>query len=223
MRAFADIESRFAAARTVFYQRRTADAAATLAGVQGEISPTEVARSMSRRQIRERREVPLPPPGPGWHLDSRHGGVISLDASLPPDVCGLAPASCGIQEAPRRWPRKRTCQAAVTPPGQMPESQHVEIICAHGLFASLILRRVRAQDSSATAPEQPNGFSDRRELGLVSAVAAEVRSSFTLRSGQTVTTAAMADSPDPPIAPLETKLAELASRRLRDRAREERP
>jgi hypothetical protein len=179
---------------------------------------------MSRRQICERQEVPLPLPGPGWDLNSRHRGVISLDSGLQPEVCGpAASVSCGIQEAPRRWPRKRTCKAAVTPPGQMPESRHVEIVYAHGLFASLILRRVRAQGSSASAPEQPKCFSDRRELGLVSAVGSEVQSSFTLRSGQTDTTAAVADLPDPPIAPLETKLAELAWRRLRGRGVEERP
>jgi hypothetical protein len=221
MRAFADIESRFAAARAVFHQRRTADAAATLAGVQGEVSPTEVARSMSRRQIRERQEVPLPLPGSGWDLDSRHRGVISLDTRLQCDLCRLvASVGCGIPEAPRRGHRRRTCQAAVTPPGQMPESRHVEVVYAHGLFASLILRRVRAQNSSASALEQPSSFSDRRELGLVSAVGSEAHSSFTSRSGQTVTTAAEAD---PPIAPLETKLAELAWRHLRGRAVEERP
>ena len=224
MRAFADIESRFAAARIVFHQRRTADAAATLAGVQGVVSPTEVAGSMSRRQIRERHEVPLAPPGPGWHIESQHSGVISLDTKLQPDVCGLAASvSCRIQEAPRRWLRKRTCKAAVTPPGQMAESRHVETVYAHGLFAILILRRVRAQDSSASAPEQPNCFSAHHEVGLTCAVGSEVHPSFTLRSGQTVTTAALAASPEPPIAPLETKLAELAWRRLRGRAVEERP
>lgn len=220
MRAFADIESRFAAARIVFHQRRTADAAATLAGVQGVVSLTEVARSMSRRQIREWQE----PPGLGGHIDSRHRGVISLDPSLQPEVCGLATSvSCGIPQAPRRWSRKRSCKVAITPPGQMPESRHVEVVCAHGLFANLILRRVRAQGSSATALEQPNCFSNRRELDLASAVGAEVRAAFTLRSGQTVTRAAVADSPDPSIAPLETKLAELAWRHLRGRAVEEKP
>jgi hypothetical protein len=222
VRAFAGIESRFAAARTVFHQRRTADAAATLARGQGETSRTEVARPMSRRQIRERRELSLPPPWLDWRLDSRQSGTISLDATLQTGVRALtAPVSCGFQEPPRCWPRKRVCEPAITPPGQAPGAPHTEVVDAGGFFARLVLRRVRARDSSASDPEQPDCFSDHQKLGPVSAVASEVRSAFTSRSRRSVTTA-RADSPDPAVPPLETQLAELAWRRLRSRAAGER-
>ena len=220
MRAFADIESRFAAERAVFHQRRTADAAATWARIQGEISLTEVARSMSRRQICERRELPLPPPWPHWRFDSRHRGTASLGVTFQPEVCGpAAPLSCGLQEAPHCWPRKRVGTQAVAPPGQIRDPPRAEIVDAHGLFASLILRRVRAQDSSTGDLERPDCFSNHRELGPGAAVASEVRSHPPRDPRRPVTTAT-ADSPD---SPVETQLAKLAWRHLRGRAAGERP
>jgi hypothetical protein len=217
VRAFAGIESRFAAARTVFHQRRRADAAATL-----ERLPTEVARPMSGRQIRERRELSLPPPWPDWRFGSRGRGAISLDATVQTSVCGLAaPVSCGLQEALRCWPRKPVCKPAVEPPGQTPGPPHVEVVDPHGLFASLVLRRVRTRDSSASHPEQPDCSSDHQKRGPASAATLEARAPFTSRSGRPATTAGV-DSPDPAVAPLETQLAELAWRRLRGRAAGER-
>jgi hypothetical protein len=223
MRAFADIESRFAAARVVFHQRRTADAdaTATLARIQGEISPTEVARPMSRRQICERRELPLPPPSPHWRFDSRHWGTVSLDASLLPGMCGLgAPVSGDLQQEPYCWPCKPVAKPAVTPPG-MPDLAHADIVADHGLFARLILRRVRAQGSSASDSEQSDRFSDHRKLAPVSA-ASKVASASISRSARPATTGA-ADAPDSPVAPLETQLAELAWRRLRGLGPRKRP
>jgi hypothetical protein len=159
LRAFADIGSRFAAARAVFHQRRRADAAATLARIQGEISPTEVARPMSRWQIWERRELFLPPPWPDWRFDSRHWATVFLGVTLQPEVCGLAaPVSCGLREGPRCWPRKRVNKRTVALSGQMPDPPRAEILDAHGLFASLILRRVRAQESSAGDPRATRLF-----------------------------------------------------------------
>jgi hypothetical protein len=221
--AFAGIESRFAAARTIFPERRTADAAATLTRVQGETSTTEVARPMSRRQIRERRELSLPPSGPDWRFDSRHGGAIPSDFTLRTDSCGLATAvGCGIQEAPRCWARERVGKPVLTPPSQTAGPPHAEVLDANGFFASLVLRRVRARDSSVSHPEQPDCSSDHRKPGPVSAAASDVCSLFAPRSRRPVTTAG-ADSPDPAAAPLETQLAELAWRRLRGRAAGERP
>lgn len=222
MRAFADIESRFAAARVVFHQRRTADAAATLARIRGEISPTEVARPMSRRQICERRELLLPPPWPHWRFDSRHWGTVSLDASLLPDMCGLgAPVSGDLQQALYCWPCKPVGKPAVTPPG-MPDLPHADIVADHGLFARLILRRVRAQGSSASDSEQSDRFSNHRKLAPLSATASEVASAPISRSARPATTGA-ADAPDSPVALLETQLAELAWHRLRGLGAGKRP
>jgi hypothetical protein len=213
VRAFSSIESRFAEARTVFHQRRTADAAATLARGQGEASPREVARPMSRRQIRERRELSLPPPGSDWHPHIRHSGAISLDT--PQTVCGLAPpVRYGLQQAPPCWPRKRVCKPPITPPGQAPGAPHTEVVDAGGFFASLVLRRLRTRDSSVS---DRDCFSDHHKLNRVPAAVSEIRSPFTSRSGGPVTTAG-ADLPGPAVPPLETQLAELAWRRLRGRA-----
>jgi hypothetical protein len=219
-RAFADIESRFAAARVVFHQRRRADAAATLARIQGEISPTEVARPMSRRQIWERRELFLPPPWPDWRIDSRHWATVFLGLIFQPEVCGLAaPVSCGLREAPRCWPRKRVNKRTVTPPGQMPDPPRAEILDAHRLFASLILRRVRAQGSSAGDCERPDCCSDHRKVIPGSAVAEEDRWRPRRDPPRPVTETA-ADSRE---SPVETQLAELAWRHLHGRAAGERP
>jgi hypothetical protein len=98
---------------------------------------------------------------------------------------------------------------------------HAELVDANGFFASLVLRRVRARDSAASHPEQPDRLSDHPKLGL-SAAASKVQSSFILRSGRPVTIA-QAGSPNPALVPLETPLAELASRRLRGRTAGERP
>lgn len=218
--AFAGIESRFRAARTVLAERRTADAAATLAPAQGETSTTGVARPMSRRSTTERRDSCLPPPGPDWRSDSPRG-AIPLDSTLQTGSGVLAAPVCrGIQEAPGRWARKRVCKPAVTPSGQTAGPPYAELVDANGFFASLVLRRVRARDSAASHPEQPDRLSDHSKLGLSAML--EVRSPLTLRSARPVTTAQVG-SPEPALLPLETQLAELACRRLRGQTAGERP
>lgn len=60
--AFACIESRSAAARTILPERRRAAVGATLARPRGEPSPAEFARPMSRRQITDTGHTADPPP-----------------------------------------------------------------------------------------------------------------------------------------------------------------
>jgi hypothetical protein len=199
--AFAGIEPRFAAARSVFPERSIGDANATLARVQGETSTTEVAGPMSRRQIRERRESSLPSPGPDWPFDSRSRGAIALGSTLQTNSCGAATsASRVLREAPC-WTRKRVCKPAVTSPGLTAGPPHAEVLDPGSFFASLVLRRVRARPSAASRPEQPDRYSNHPKLRPVSPAALEV-------------TSAGASSPAPVVAALETQLAELAWRRL---------
>jgi len=212
MRAFADIESRLAAAPVVFPQRRTAEAAATLVRIHGEISPAEVVWPMCRPQICERRKWPLPPPWPNWHFDGRHRETVSLDASLQPDLFGLTGPVRRIRHMSVGWPRKLVDKPAARPSGQMSDSPHADIVSGHGLLASLILRQVRAQGSGGDA-EQLEYFSDDRTLSPLSGLASEVVSTLVSRAGRP--TPAATDSPDSPKALLETQLAELAWRRVR--------
>ena len=181
------------AAARVFPERRRADA--TLARAPQGTSARKVAQPMFRRQITERRELSLSQ-GPHGHSDSRPKGALPLDST--------ASVSGGLQEPPRCGTRKHVCKPAVTQAGQTADPPRVELVDANGFFASLVFRRVRARNC------------------LVSATAPEARLPLTLRSGRPITTA-QAGSPDPVQRPLETLLAELACRRLRILAAEEKP
>src|SRR5207245_3351618 len=86
--AFSCIESRAAAARMIFPERRTVDADATLARAQGEASRAEFARPMSHRQIPARRKFSLPPPArTDAHSDVHQKRGICLDSTLEAEFC----------------------------------------------------------------------------------------------------------------------------------------
>ncbi len=216
MIGFACIESRFAAARTNFPERRTA--VATLARAQGGTSPAEFTRPMSRRQLTQRRELSLLPPGPDWHSDVHQKRGIRFDSRVQVESCRLAaPVSCGIEEPPPCWIRKRVHNPAVMRTDQTADPPRAELGDRNGLFASLIFHKVRPRKRSAIDAGQRRFSSHDRKPGSVLVAAPDVRSQFNLLFGRPATIA-QAGLPDPVRGPIETLFTELASRRLRSLA-----
>jgi hypothetical protein len=214
--AFACIESRMAAARTIFPERCRADLTATLVRAQGGASTAELARPMSRRQITERRELSLPP-GTDWHSKSLPKRVIRFDANLEAESCRLAtPVSCGIAEPPRCWTRERVHGPAVTQADQTADWPRAELVGAVGLLARLVFRQVRPGHRSAADAGQRRS-SDDTKIGPILVAGSDAGSPFSLRSKRPVPIA-RAGAPDPAPAPMEILFTELASRRLRSLA-----
>jgi len=194
--AFAGVESRFAAARTIFHQRRGAHPAATWARTQGGTSATEVARPMFRRQITEAPKLSRPLPR---HSVDRQKGTIVLEFTLRAD------SSCKSDRNPEWTPRSGTV-------GPL----QAELVHANGFLADLIFRHVRPRYSSSSNKGQRHRPSEKPASGVVSVAAPETQSQppqwplRSRRSGKIVLT----DSSGPVLS----LLAELACRRLRSLA-----
>jgi hypothetical protein len=122
--ACAYTESHMAAARTTSFEWRRADLIATLVWAQGGESPGEFARSMSRRQILQRREF-LSLPGTDWH-----------SKTLP---------KCVIRPRANR---------AMLPVSQWADQPCAELIEATGLLAGLIFHQLRPGSRAAAGSEQ---------------------------------------------------------------------
>ena len=214
--AFACIESWLAAARTFFPERCRADLTATLVRAQGEASPAERVRPMSRRQITERRELLLPP-GTDWHSKGLPKRILRFDANLEAESCRLVtPVSCGIAEPPRCWTRECVHGPVVTQADQTADWPHAELVGATSLLASLVFRQVRPGNRSAADAGQRRS-SDDTKMGTVLVVGPDAGSPFSLRSKRPVPIA-RAGAPDTVPPPMEILFTELASRRLRSLA-----
>jgi hypothetical protein len=210
--ASACIESRFAAARRIFPERRTAAAAMTLARAQGRASPLGFARPRFRRPIMEGELSPAPQRSDSQSGSSPKSGV-RLSSRVQAESCPLAaPVSRGIQEPLRRWTPQRASYPAVKQAAQAADLPRAEPIDANRLLASLVLHAVRPRRSGADA-ERGCSLRDPK-FGLVSSATRDVCSLFTLQSERTVTRP-QAGSPDPVPPSIETLFTELARRRLR--------
>jgi hypothetical protein len=195
----AGVESRFAAARTIFPQRRRAHPAATWARTQGGTSATEVARPMFRRQITEGPELSRPLQR---HSVDRQKGTIVLESILQAD------SSCKSDRNP-----------AWTPSSGAAGPLQAELVHANGFLPDLIFRQVRARHSSSSNTGQRPCPSEKPSR-IVTAGAPEIQSKppqWTLRSRRSGTIA-QTDASGPAPSLLERLLAELACRRLRSLA-----
>jgi hypothetical protein len=210
--ASACIESRFAAARRIFPERRTAAAGMTLARAPGRASPRGFACPRFRRPIREGKLSPALQRSDLQSASSPKSGV-RFSSRVQAESCPLAaPVSRGIQEPSRRWTPQRTSYPAVKQAAQAADPPRAEPIHANRLLASLVLHAVRPRRSAADA--EPGCSLRDPKFGLVSSAAPGASAHFTLRSGRTVTRP-LAGSPDPVCPSIETLFTELAWRRLR--------
>ncbi len=193
------------------------------AAAQGGTSPGEFARPMSRRQITERCELPLPQ-DPDWHSDSRHQKrVICLDSSLRGESCRAAAAvPFGIAEPPWCWTRKHVHNPVVTQTSQTADPPRAELADANGLLASLVFHHVRPRNRSAADAVQRSRSSQNAQPCPVSVAAPAGRAQFNPRSARPAVIA-QTGSPDPVLASIEKLFTELAWRRLRSLAERERP
>jgi hypothetical protein len=135
--ACAYTESRVAAARTISTERRRADLIATLVRAQGGASPAEFARSMSRRQVLQRREFSSLP-GTDWHS----------------------------KILPKRVIRSRA-DPVVLPVRQLGDPPSADLVDATGLLAGLALHQVRPGSRVAADSEQRDSSRARRGRVLI--------------------------------------------------------
>ena len=223
--AFVCIGSEFAAVRTLLplHRRITAYTALARAKNVGEASIARFAPPTSRRGITEQWELSLARQRPEWFLGSHPKRLLGVDSTLQAESarCG-EPVSCGIEEPLRCWNPRRADIPAGKQTGQTTDPARAEFVGANRLFAGLVLHQVRPHDRSVAVAKQRIGSSPNRNSGLVSVPGQDAGSSFTLRSGRSVTTTP-AVAPDPLPTPIETLFSELARRRLRQLAAKERP
>ena len=97
--------------------------------------------------------------------------------------------------------------------GQTSNPPHAAFVGANHLFAGLVLHQIRPRARSAAAPNQRVGYARRLNPGPTSVPACDAGSVFTLGSERSLTIA-QAGTLEPPLASIETLLAELARRRL---------
>jgi hypothetical protein len=198
--AFAGVESRFAAARTFFHQRRRVHPVATWERTQGGTSATEAAGPMFRRQITEGPELSWPLQR---HSVDRQKGTIALESTLQADSS-----------------RKSDRNPAWKPRSETVGPLQAELVHANGFLADLIFRQVRARDSSSSKTGQRHCPSKKPASGVVSVAAPATQSQplqWTSRSRRS-STIAQTESSGPVPSLLERLLAELACRRLRSLA-----
>jgi hypothetical protein len=217
--ACAFIESRWAAAQTVFHERRRADWTATWVRAPGGVSSGEFAHLMSRRQIMLRRELFLPP-ATDWHSKSLQKCAIQFNTNPEAESCLVTPVSRRIAGPPRYGAREQVYAPAVWPAGQMADWPDDELVGAPGLLARLVFHQVRPGRRSAADTGQRTSL--HAKLGPVLVTTPDVESQCSLRSAQPAAVTP-ANSPVPVPAPMEILFAELASRRLRCLAIGKRP
>jgi hypothetical protein len=97
--------------------------------------------------------------------------------------------------------------------GQMSNPPHAGLVGANHLFAGVVLHQIRPRARSAAAPRQRVGYSRSLNPGPTSVPVCDAGPVFTLGSERSLTIA-QAGMLEPPLASIETLLAELARRRL---------
>jgi hypothetical protein len=204
MIAFAGIQSWTAAEGTILSEWRVAGASAALTRAQGEISPAEFRRQMSRRENIQQRKFLLQPRGTGTQADRHRQGSNTLDLSAWRESGPLMTLASG---AVAEW-RCGTCKSLPGSVVDQSATPHPELVDAHGLLASLVWHRVRPSNRSGadTGPRRPSR-SDLEWLGK-------------RRSVQPVATA-QTGSLDQSPASIEALFTHLARRRLRSLAQKE--
>jgi len=202
--AFVCISSQFAAVRTLLpsHRRNGADAGSARANEVGEASIARFVPPASRRGIPEGWELSLPPQRPEWLFDDQPKRLPGFDSSS--------------QAAPHALNNP-----AVTQTGQTIDPPGAAFVGASRLFAGLVLVQVRPGDRSPAAPKPRTSSCRNLNPGPVSVPAPDAGSVFAPGSERSLTVA-QAASPGPPLAPIETLLAELARRRLRSLAAKKR-
>jgi hypothetical protein len=97
--------------------------------------------------------------------------------------------------------------------GQMSNPPHAGFVGANHLIAGLVLHQIRPRARSAAAPRQRVGYSRSLNAGPISVPVCDAGPVFTLGSERSFAIA-QAGMLEPPLASIETLLAELARRRL---------
>lgn len=217
--AFVCIGSQFEAVRTSLPSRRRMGAAAASASAGanelGEASIAGLVPPVSRRGITEGWKLSLAQQRLECLFDDQPKRCPRFDSSsqaAPHARRGESP-SYPTAEPPQRHPHNpAVMQTGRTagPPGAF--------VGANRLFAGLVLDQVRPRDHSVTAPEQRIGSFRNLNPGSVSVRAPDAITVFTPESKRPLTIAQPDSQEDPPLAPLETMLVELARRRLRSLA-----
>jgi hypothetical protein len=177
-----------------------------------------VCRSDISPGITEGWDLSLLPQRPDGYSGGHPKRLIYFDSSLPDESCCLAaPESCGIAEARRSWTR----QCVSSPEATYAHAARAELVDTHGLFASLVWHQVRPRERSAVDARHPTRSSPDSKTGPVLVGASDVGSPSPLRSAQAVA-ANQAHSLVSFPGPIETLFSQLAWRRLRSLATEER-
>lgn len=221
---FVCIGSEFATVRTLLplHRRIGADTALARTKNVGEASIARFASPTYRRGITEQWESSLPLERPEWFLGGHPRPLLGVGSTLQAASARRdEPVICGIEEPLRRGSPRHAHIPAEKQTSQTTDPAGAEFVGANRLFVRLVLHHVRPHDRSAAAAKQRIGSTHNPNPGLVSVPALDARWSFPLRSERSVTTAAA--SPDPLSASIETLFSELARRRLRGLAAEERP
>src|SRR5436305_7740038 len=125
----------------------------------------------------------------------------------------------GRTHVERRAANTSANSAVAVPPCNGPS---FELVDTQSLFARLVLHQVRSSNQPAVADTRPqNHSSHNRKPDAPSFAVAVIGSPFALRSAKRATVADRASSPL--TTPVETLFCELARRRLRKLAFEEKP
>lgn len=213
--AFVCIGSQFAAVRTLLppHRRIGADAASARANEVEEPSIARFVPPMSRRGNAEGSELSLS--RPHGFSDGQPKGLTRFDSSAvaAPQVRRGEPLSCGIGELGGCWNPGHPHHPAVTQTGQRTHPPRAAFVGANHLFAGLVLHQVRPRARSGASPKQRGGHSRSLNPGPISVPARHAGSVFTPGSERSLMIAQVAPL-GPPLAAIETLLAELARRRL---------
>ncbi len=189
-----------------------------------EVREASMARFVTptRRRITEGWELSLLPQKSEGLLDGHPNRLPGLDSgSAAPNGSHGQPLRHGMEEPPRCCSPKNVHHLPVMQAGQLTDPLRSGFVGANRLFAGLVLHQVRPLDRPTAAPQPRIDSSRNRSLGPVSAP--DPASVFALESeSERPLKIAQGALSGPPVAPIETLLAELARRRLRNLAAKKR-
>lgn len=221
--AFVCIGSQFAAVRTLLpsHLRIGADAASARASEVREASIARFVAPTSRRRIPDGQELSLLPQKPEGLLDGPPKRLPGLDSGsqAAPNRSHGQPLRYGMEEPPRCCNPRNVHRLPVTQTDDITDPLPAGFVGANRLFAGLVLHQVRPRDRPTAAPKPRIDSSRNLSPGPVSAPDA---GSVFARGSERPLKIAQAALSGPPVAPIETLLAELARRRLHSLAAKKR-
>jgi len=222
--AFGDIGSRFAAVRTLLpsHRRIGADAASVGANEVGEASIARSEPPTSDLETMDGWNLCLPPQRGEGMFDVLPQQLPDFESRTQSEAVAArayhgAPRSGAIEEPSRSWGSPYAPNLALTPTGQTVESPRAAFVGAGRLLARLLLHQVRPHDRSVAARKQRIGCGHNLDAGAISRPAPNAGAMGSRKSERPPATVPAA-SLGPPLTAIETLLAGLAQRRLRDLA-----